>query len=118
MDLSATNSISASTMVPMSTKAIQIVLDTLKNIEGILQDDKQPSVSVSTLGDSSLVITAYYWLDTFDPKVSGNNVKTAATSQALEALSNAGFYLPGNIMELKNYKDTPLEYFPANNTTN
>lgn len=85
-------------------KALDIVLNTLRQIPGILQETKQPNAFVSGLGSSSLEITVHYWLDTFDKNVSGLAVKTQAIDGVLTNLSKAGFYLPGDIIEMKNYK--------------
>lgn len=94
--------------------AINIMLSTVSGIEGILKD-KAPSVAVSNLGASSLGLQVFYWLDTFDKNVSGVKIKTEAIRTTLEALTEAGIYLPGDILELKNYKNTNLEYSGAGN---
>lgn len=83
--------------------AIKVILETMQKIPGILKEEKQISVGVSNLGTSTLDLTVYYWLDTFDANISSGNIKTQAVQQTLDALTAAGFYLPGNIMELKNY---------------
>ncbi|MEM1124017.1 MAG: mechanosensitive ion channel family protein, partial [Bacteroidota bacterium] len=85
-------------------KALEVVLNTLRQIPGILQETKQPNAFVSGLGSSSLEITVQYWLDTFDKSVSGLAVKTKAIDGVLTNLDKAGFYLPGDIIEMKNYK--------------
>jgi small-conductance mechanosensitive channel len=89
-------------------QAIEIIRDVLNNIPEILQEDKAPSVVISTPGTSTLNLIAYYWLDTFDKSVSAQSVKTKAINGALEALTKAGYYLPGDIIELKNYNSEPL----------
>ena len=89
-------------------QAIAIIRDALNNIPEILQEDKAPSVVISTPGTSTLNLIAYYWLDTFDKSVSAQSVKTKAINGALEALTKAGYYLPGDIIELKNYNSEPL----------
>lgn len=88
--------------------AIQAILGALAKVPGILQREKAPSVLVSQLGSSSLSLTAYYWLDTFDKEVSGAKVKNQAVEQVLGDLEAAGYYLPGDILELKNYNGQGL----------
>ena len=88
--------------------AIQVILGALAKVPGILQREKAPSVLVSQLGSSSLNLTAYYWLDTFDKEVSGAEVKNQAVEQVLGDLEAAGCYLPGDILELKNYNGQGL----------
>lgn len=89
-------------------KAIQIILETMKQVPNVLQTDKETTVAVSNLGASALELTVYYWLDTFDSNVSAGKVKTLAVDKTLQALDKAGFYLPGDILEMKNYKDENL----------
>ena len=89
--------------------AIKTILATMSQIPGILQEDKQTSVSISKLSLNALELTVYYWLDTFDKSVSGGVVKTQAVQETLTALSNAGFYMPGNVLELKNYEHEHLK---------
>lgn len=88
--------------------ALKILLDVLNSIPGILKEEKAPSVSIGSLGDSALILTAYYWLDTFDKDVSGSKVQTEAINRCLQTLTKAGYYLPGNILELKNYSSNHL----------
>ncbi len=85
------------------SKAIKVILASMGQISGILQQEKQTSVGVSNLGTNALELTVYYWLDTFDKSISSGLIKTQAVQQTLAALSKAGFYMPGNVLELKNY---------------
>jgi len=84
-------------------KAIQVIMKTMQQVSGVLQEEKKISISVSNLGTSTLDLRVYYWLNTFDTTVSSGKVKTQAVQQTLTALTTAGFYLPGNIVEVKNY---------------
>lgn len=93
-------------------QAMQLVLDTLKKINGILQAEKKPSIAVSQLGSSALELTIYFWLDTFDKAVSSVAVKNQAISQVLQVLDENGYYLPGNVLEMKNYKEATLKINP------
>ena len=89
-------------------KAIQIILDELNDIPGILDGDKAPSVSILSLSASTLNLTIYYWLDTFDKSFEPLQVKTEATDRVLSALVKQGYYLPGDILELKNYNQSTI----------
>ncbi|MBK8196271.1 MAG: hypothetical protein IPK76_24885 [Lewinellaceae bacterium] len=53
-------------------------------------------------------MTVYFWIDTFDEKVSGIKLKNEAIGKTLQALDTAGFYLPADILEVKSYKDQRL----------
>jgi len=89
-------------------EAMRIIKEELKDISGILHEEKMPSVVVSNLGTSSLELTVYYWLNTFDNTVNGSQVKMEAVSRVLTALDQADFYLPGDVLEMKNFKGERL----------
>lgn len=89
--------------------AREVILNILKSLPGILKDEKAPSVVISSLGTSTLNLTAYYWLDTFDNTVSAGEIKTKALDRILNQLVDDGFNLPGDIIEIKNYQNKPVE---------
>lgn len=91
-----------------ASEAIVLILQALERVPGILKGDKPPSVMVQDLGASALNLTVYYWLDTFEPSVSGVAVRNQAVEEVLGVLSGAGIYLPGEVLEVKNYQDAPL----------
>ena len=84
-------------------EAMQIIYRALDQIEGILTDAKKPNVFISDLNTSTLDLTVQYWVDTFDNKQSAAKIKTQAISKSLSALEDAGFYLPGDVIEIKKY---------------
>jgi small-conductance mechanosensitive channel len=90
------------------TTAIKVILQTLNEVSGILQEEKRPTAAVSSLDSSSIALTVYYWLDTFDKTVSGLKVKTEAIQRCLRALEAANINMPGDILELKNYHQDKL----------
>jgi len=90
-------------------EAIQIILETLNAIPGILKEIKAPSVAIDGLGSSTLNLNAYYWMDTFDKSVNGNKVKIEIVKNVLKNLKAKGVSTPGDIIELKNYDDSPLK---------
>lgn len=91
------------------TKAIGIIEKVMSEIDGVLkQESKRPTVYISNLNTSTLDVLVYYWLDTFNSNYSGTSIKTTAIKRVLETLDKTGFYLPGNILELKNYSDKEL----------
>ncbi|MEM6965281.1 MAG: mechanosensitive ion channel family protein [Bacteroidota bacterium] len=89
-------------------KAIHIIKDELAKVPGVLQEEKLPSVFVGNLNTSTLDLTVQYWLDTFDSTHSGTTIKTTAVNNVLQALETEGFYLPGQVVELKNYNEKDL----------
>lgn len=90
-------------------EVVKIILNELKDIPGVLQEDKEPMVAVAELGTSTLNIIVYYWLDTFDKSVSGVKVKLDVTNRLLRTLNGLGYYMPADIIEVKNYKDSNLK---------
>lgn len=90
-------------------EAIQIIHRTLKGIKGILQEEKRPTVMVKQLGTSTIDLNVFFWIGDFSPNTSIAKVKTEAMINSIRALEAAGFYLPGNILELKNYGNTNLK---------
>lgn len=91
------------------SQAIDIILKSLKKIDGILWEEKAPTVGASNLGTSSLELQVFYWLDTFDKDLSSTDIKTAAIDTVLADLTVAGYYMPGNVIELKNYNKDSLK---------
>lgn len=90
-------------------KAIQILKSTIQEVEGVLQEEKKPNVFIKDLNTSTLDITVQYWRDTFDSKFSALDIRTNAINNSLTALNDGGFYLPGDIVELKNYNNIELK---------
>ena len=82
-------------------QAIEIILKELKSLPEILQEEKSPSVVIGDLSPSSLNLMVFYWLDTFDKSINAGAVKVKAIKNILFALDQAGFYLPGDVIELK-----------------
>ncbi|MEL6923818.1 MAG: mechanosensitive ion channel domain-containing protein [Bacteroidota bacterium] len=90
-------------------KAQALILEVLNDIEGILQiEGRKPSVTLSSLGTHTMNVTAFYWLDTFDKTISGGVIQTLVLQRIPKVLEDAGFYLPGNVTELKNFKEGSL----------
>jgi small conductance mechanosensitive channel len=90
------------------TRAMQVMLDTVNSVPGVLKGEKAPSFAITDLAASTLNLTVYFWIDTFDEKVSGIKLKNEAIGKTLQALDTAGFYLPADILEVKSYKDQRL----------
>lgn len=90
-------------------KAQKIMMDILNSTEGVLQEDKKPNVQLTNLNTSTMDMTIYYWIDTFNSKVPSMQLKTTLMESIVKALEGEGYYLPGNIIELKNYKDLEIK---------
>ncbi len=88
--------------------AIRIIEDTLTSIDGILSDTKKPMVFISELATSTINLKIMFWVDTFDRKIPDYLSKNEAMYHTVVALSKAGFGMPSDIIEIKNYKEGEL----------
>jgi small-conductance mechanosensitive channel len=90
-------------------KAETIIIEALKGVEGIMQEDKPPAVTVKELGASTINLDVYFWINDFDSGRSILNIKIDAVECCLEALQAEGYYMPSDIIEIKNYNDFELK---------
>lgn len=90
-------------------KAMQVILEAIVQVDGVLKEEKEPKVWVLELGESTLNIQVTFWVDTFDRRVSDLKVKSDAILKVLTTLEKSGFNLPSKIIELKNYRSEPFQ---------
>lgn len=94
------------------TEAIKIIFETLEKIEGVLQQDKKPSITISELAASTINIKVQFWVDTFKTTKSSvhNSIRSQVMNDVVEVLIKNGYSLPASIVEIKNYESTdPLQ---------
>lgn len=93
------------------TEAIKLILETVNRIEGVLKDDKMPSVTISELSTNTINITIRFWIDTFQStkRTVHNNIRSEVMNDVVAALSANDFSLPANIVELKKYDSSSTE---------
>ena len=87
------------------TKAFKIILDTITNIEGVL-DNPPPKVYVKNFGESTINIQYTIWIDLFDDSINRFDIKSEAFYKVWQRLDEAHISMPGNVVELKNYSQT------------
>ncbi|MEZ5069453.1 MAG: mechanosensitive ion channel family protein [Bacteroidales bacterium] len=92
------------------SRAIAAIHQVLEGVPDVLQGEKKPVVIVDELLSSSILIRVFYWIDTFESKSRAYHLllKSDITVRLLEALAGQGIYLPGDIVEIKNYRDQPM----------
>lgn len=90
------------------SEAGRIIRQAVLAIPGVIRE-KGVSVYSSGFGDSAMNLTYTYWIDLFDSSHLPFEIKSAALEEVWSDLNDAGFSLPGNVMELKNYNDIPLK---------
>jgi small-conductance mechanosensitive channel len=81
----------------------KIILEIVKSIPGVLNEEKLPRTHVKSLGTNAVDIEIHYWINTLDKRYSGLEIKSLAQIQVIEALNKAEVDMPANIVELKNY---------------
>lgn len=89
--------------------ARNIILKAVNTIPGILQEEKLPKTIIKSLGASTINIQVLYWVDTFNKQHNALEIHSQAIKRTLNALENAGVNLPGDIIEIKNYQNLPLQ---------
>ena len=89
-------------------KARATIMSALKNINGILQEEKMPQTLISEFGSSTVNILIRYWIDTFDKSHNTVEINSQAMRAVLQSLDSAGINMPGEIIELKNYNGESL----------
>ena len=86
-------------------QARTIIMNTIRSIPGILGDEKPPRTHVKNLNTSTIDIECHFWINTFDEKYSGLELKSIAQSRTIKALIESGIGMPSDIIELKNYDE-------------
>lgn len=90
-------------------KAIRICTEMLKSVSGVLEGDRAPAAYITDIGNRMLKITAYFWVNTLDKRVNTLAIKSEAIDKILGLLGKHGIYLPGEIIEVKNYPNQSLQ---------
>lgn len=85
--------------------AMKVILEAIRGVKGVLNNQKKPNVWISDLAESTLNLQVTFWVDTFDRELGDMEVKTNAIVQVLEELEKAGYNLPARVLEIKNYRD-------------
>jgi small-conductance mechanosensitive channel len=85
--------------------ALNIIMEAIADVEGVLTDTKKPNAWVLELSESTLNIQVAFWVNTFDRKVSDLEVRTNAIISVLTALEKAGFNMPAQVLEIKNFQN-------------
>ncbi len=87
----------------------KLIVDTIDDIDGIIKEEKPPRTIVSEFGTSTINITVQYWIDTFDKKHSSVELQSKAMNNVLRAIENNNINLPGDVLEIKNYRNGALQ---------
>lgn len=87
-------------------KAISVILDSLQQVDGVIHDTKKPTVVIDELAASTINLKILFWIDTFksSSKTYHLNIKNEVMQKVLKRLTDEGFSLPSNIVEIKQYE--------------
>lgn len=87
-------------------KAMRIVISALRKMEELEQvQGLEPFVMIENFGTSTVNLGIYYWINSDKQKRSVITLKNEAMALGLTALTDAGFSLPADIVELKIYQE-------------
>jgi len=81
-------------------KARSVIMAQLETVPGILTEEKMPRTHVKALNTSTIDIEVHYWINTFDKRYSGLEIKSQAQTMIVQALTEAGIKLPSEIVEV------------------
>ena len=89
-------------------KIKELIISALLNIPEVLQGDKKPVVVIDELAVSTVNVKVLYWIDTFKSKSRAFHlqVKTKVMETLLNEFNANNIYLPADIIEVKNYKES------------
>ncbi len=88
------------------SKAMQVVIGALKRMDELEQSQGlEPFVMIENFGTSTVNLGIYYWINSDKQKRGVITLKNEAMAAGLDALTNAGFSLPADIVELKIYQE-------------
>jgi small conductance mechanosensitive channel len=89
--------------------AISIIMESIREIPDILHDEKHHTVvAIHELAASTINLVIYFWIETYNPDLSLIDVKNTAMKKVVANLVKAGYYLPADIVEIKNYNQSTL----------
>ncbi len=89
--------------------ARKIIEDTTIKIRGVIGENKRPSTLIKEFGASTINIDVRFWVDTFQKDHSIVEIQSQVMKNVLKSLGEAGINLPGDIIEIKNYRDKAIQ---------
>ncbi|MFM9946595.1 MAG: hypothetical protein ACKV1O_01525 [Saprospiraceae bacterium] len=72
-------------------KAMSFILETLHSVSGVLGDERPPNVVIGQVTGSIVELQVYFWINTFDASVSGQQTQSDAIEKVLERLKQEGY---------------------------
>ncbi len=87
-------------------KAIQVIIESVSKTEGVLLDEKKPTLIIDEFAASTINLRVLFWLDTFKSSSKSYHlaIRTQVMKNVLLTLTENEFSLPSNIVEVKQYE--------------
>jgi small conductance mechanosensitive channel len=95
------------------TEAIMLILETVNNVDGVLNGDRKPAIMINELATNSINIRVMFWVDTFKTTIRSahHSIRSKVMNDVVVALIANGFRLPTSVVEIKNY-ESPISMLP------
>lgn len=74
-------------------KAIQLMEQKMQNVKGVLKGDRAPQVVIKEIANNAVIVSVFFWVNTFTRIPPFNKVKSRAMLDVIKALEEAGFNL-------------------------
>ena len=74
-------------------KAMAFILETLHSVSGVLGDERPPNVVIGQVTGSIVELNIYFWINTFDASVSGQQAQSDAIEMVVDRLKQEGYVL-------------------------
>ncbi len=89
--------------------AIQLILETTNKVEGVLKDDKKPSVMINELTINTINLRVLFWVDTFKTtnRSVHHGIRSMVMNDVVAALIAHGFRLPAPVTQIKKPEPSP-----------
>lgn len=74
-------------------RAMASILEVLRPIPGILSDERPPDVVIGQVAGSIVELHVYFWINTFDAAISGQQTQSEAIKVVVDRLKQDGYIL-------------------------
>lgn len=82
--------------------ACKIILTEMNKLEDVLQKDRAPSVVVSKIDPPTVTIRCYYWIDTYQRKLSSLEIKSRIYKNSITMLNKSSIDTPNSSIKVEN----------------
>jgi small-conductance mechanosensitive channel len=84
-------------------KAFEVIVNSIKDVEGLLKN-KPPFVNVDQFTTYGVNLKVYYWYNSLEYEKSSFYLQSLIMTKVKNALMQNGFYIPGDVSEMKLYR--------------